>query len=98
MDPFRIALANIRIPRSPEDSLAQAEDAIRQAMLCRAAENTCFFASVNCAGAGAATTSAIVRPNGTLMAYQPYGQEGLLVADLHLDEATGLLARRFRGT
>jgi predicted amidohydrolase len=63
-------------------------------MLCRAAENTCFFASVNCASAGSPTTSAIVRPDGTLVAYQPYGKEGLLIADVDLGEATGLLAKR----
>jgi predicted amidohydrolase len=67
-----------------------------KAMLCRAAENTCYFASVNCASEGSGTTSAIVRPDGTLQCYQPYGQEGLLVADLDLSTATGLLASRCR--
>jgi predicted amidohydrolase len=38
----------------------------------------------------------VVRPDGTLLAYQPYGKEGLLVADLDLSLATGLLAARFR--
>lgn len=67
-----------------------------KAMLCRAAENTCYFASVNCASAGSPTTSAIVKPDGTLLAYQPYGEEALLVADLDLTMATGLLASRCR--
>jgi predicted amidohydrolase len=67
-----------------------------KAMLCRAAENTCYFASVNCASDGSGTTSAIARPDGTLQCYQPYGQEGLLVADLDLTTATGLLASRCR--
>jgi predicted amidohydrolase len=65
-----------------------------KAALCRAAENTCFFATVNCASAGSPTTSAVVRPDGTLLCYQPYGQPGLLIADLDLSEATGLLASR----
>jgi predicted amidohydrolase len=65
-----------------------------KAALCRAAENTCYFATVNCAGDGSPTTSAVVRPDGTLMSYQPYGKEGLLIADLDLDAATGLLASR----
>ena len=65
-----------------------------KAVLCRAAENTCFFATVNCASAGSPTTSAVVRPDGTLLAYQPYGKPGLLIADLDLSEATGLLAKR----
>jgi predicted amidohydrolase len=67
-----------------------------KAMLCRAAENTCYFASVNCASEGSGTTSAIARPDGTLLCFQPYGEEGLLVADLDLSEATGLLASRLR--
>ena len=68
-----------------------------KAILCRAAENTCYFASVNCASEGAGITSAIARPDGTLQCYQPYGEEGLLVADLDLSAATGLLASRCRG-
>lgn len=67
-----------------------------KAVLCRAAENTCYFASVNCASEGSGTTSAIARPDGTLHAFQPYGQDGLLIADLDLSEATGLLASRCR--
>jgi predicted amidohydrolase len=67
-----------------------------KAMLCRAAENTCYFASVNYASEGSGTTSAVVRPDGTVQCYQPYGQEGLLVADLDLSTATGLLASRCR--
>jgi len=65
-----------------------------KAVLCRAAENTCFVATVNCASEGSPTTSAVVRPDGTLLSYQPYGKEGLLVADIDLTEATGLLAAR----
>ena len=67
-----------------------------KAMLCRAAENTVWFASVNAASDGSPTTSAIVSPDGTVLAWQPYGEEGLLVADLDLDAATGLLASRCR--
>ena len=65
-----------------------------KAALCRAAENTCFFATVNCASAGSPTTSAVVRPDGTLLAWQPYGKPGLLIADIDLAEATCLLAGR----
>ncbi len=65
-----------------------------KAVLCRAAENTCYFATVNCASAGSPTTSAVVRPDGTLLGYQPYGKEGLLIADIDLTAATGLLAAR----
>jgi predicted amidohydrolase len=65
-----------------------------KAVLCRAAENTCYFATVNCASAGSPTTSAVVQPDGTLLSYQPYGKEGLLIADLDITAATGLLAAR----
>lgn len=67
-----------------------------KAMLCRAAENTCYFASVNCANHGAPTTSAIVRPDGSVLAWQPYGKDGLLVADVDTAAATGHLASRCR--
>lgn len=67
-----------------------------KAVLCRAAENSCYFASVNRASEGSGTTSAVARPDGTLQCFQPYGLEGLLVADLDLSTATGLLAVRCR--
>jgi predicted amidohydrolase len=67
-----------------------------KAVLCRAAENTCYFATVNFASVGSPTTSAIARPDGTVLAYQPYGEEGLLIADVDTTEATGLLAARYK--
>lgn len=68
------------------------ENAVR----CRAAENTCYFASVNYASADSPTTSVIAAPDGTLLCFQPYGEEGLLIADLDLAAATGLLASRYK--
>jgi predicted amidohydrolase len=90
--------ANIAEPASyrPVTFADPANTFHEKAVLCRAAENTCYFASVNCASEGAGITSAIARPDGTLQCYQPYGQEGLLVADLDLSTATGLLASRCR--
>jgi len=67
-----------------------------KAALCRAAENTCYFATVNCASEGSPTTSAVVCPDGTLLSYQPYGKPGLLIADIDLAAATRLLATRLR--
>jgi predicted amidohydrolase len=67
-----------------------------KAILCRAAENTCYVAAVNYASDGSPTTSAIVKPDGTLLCYQPYGRPGLLVADVDLAPATRLLATRLR--
>lgn len=67
-----------------------------KAALCRAAENTIYFATVNCASEGSGTTSAVASPDGSLQCYQPYGQEGLLIADLDLSKASVLLASRCR--
>ena len=69
-----------------------------KAVMCRAAENTVYFASVNYASDGSPTTSAVARPDGTIQAFQPYGKEGLLVTDIDLTKATGLLASRCRTT
>lgn len=66
------------------------------AMLCRAAENSVYFASVNCAGDGSPTTSAVVQPDGVVLAWQPYGVDGVLVADIDTAAATGWLAARCR--
>ena len=67
-----------------------------KAVLCRAAENTCYFATINYASPGSPTTSAVARPDGTLVCHQPYGKAGLLCADIDTAEATGLLASRLR--
>ncbi len=69
-----------------------------KAVLCRAAENTCFVAAVNYASDGSPTTSVVASPDGTVLAWQPYGKAGLLVVDLRLSDATGLLASRLRTT
>jgi len=69
-----------------------------KAALCRAAENNCYFATVNYASAGSPTTSAVIRPDGTLLTYQPYGKEGLLIADVDIAAATRLLATRYKPT
>lgn len=67
-----------------------------KALLCRAAENTCYVATVNCASPGSPTTSAAIRPDGTVLCWQAYGEEGVLVADIDLSLATGLLASRYK--
>jgi predicted amidohydrolase len=82
-------------PSSYADSLNSFHE---KAILCRAAENTCFLVTANCASEGSPTTSAVAKPDGTLLIYQPYNKEGLLLADIDLSEATGLLAARYRPT
>jgi predicted amidohydrolase len=67
-----------------------------KALLCRAGENTCWIASVNAASEGCGTTSAVIRPDGTVQCYQPYGVDGVLIADIDLSLATGWFASRCR--
>jgi len=86
----------IRSPHGPTTFADPANTFHEKAMLCRAAENNCYFAAVNFASEGSATTSAVIAPDGTVMCYQPYGREGLLVADLDLSAASRLLATRYK--
>ena len=80
-------------------SYAESQNSFHEkAVLCRAAENSCYFATVNYASAGSPTTSAVARPDGTLLCYQPYGKDGLLFADIDPRAATGLLASRYKPT
>jgi predicted amidohydrolase len=67
-----------------------------KAVMCRAAENTCYFASVNYATAESPTTSVVAGPDGSILAWQPYGRDGLLCVDVDIDAASGLLATRLR--
>jgi predicted amidohydrolase len=66
-----------------------------QAMAMRARENTIYFASVNYALHFPESATSLIAPDGTCQAYLPYGEEGVLVAALDLEKATGLLARRY---
>jgi predicted amidohydrolase len=66
------------------------------AIQCRAAENTCYFASVNYKDVGAPLTSAVADPDGALVPCRSVGQDGLLVADIDVARATRLLATRFK--
>lgn len=66
-----------------------------RAMAQRARENTVWFASVNYALRFPESATSVIDPDGELHGWLPYGEEGVLVADLDLARATGLLARRF---
>jgi len=90
---FHEAAPGSYVPSSYADSQNSFHE---KAVLCRAAENTCYFATVNYASAGSPTTSAVAHPDGTLLCFQPYGKDGLLFADIDLTAATGLLASRYR--
>jgi predicted amidohydrolase len=66
-----------------------------KAMLMRSLENTIYFASVNYALRFQESATSLIDPSGRCQAYLPYGQEGVLVQALKLEEATGLLAARY---
>jgi predicted amidohydrolase len=66
-----------------------------KAMTMRALENTIYFASVNYALRFPESATSIIDPSGRCEAYLPYGEEGVLVREIDLKRATGLLARRW---
>jgi hypothetical protein len=61
----------------------------------RSRENTIYFASVNYALRFQESATSLIAPSGECQAYLPYGQEGVLVQAIDVDQATGLLARRY---
>ena len=65
-----------------------------KAMMCRGLENTIYFASVNYAFRYQESATSLISPTGECLAHLPYGREGVLVYDINLDAATGLLASR----
>lgn len=66
-----------------------------KAMMCRGLENTIYFASVNYALRFQESATSLITPSGRCQAHLPYGQEGLLVQKIRVEEATGLLAARY---
>ena len=61
----------------------------------RSKENTIYFASVNYALPFQESATCVIDPEGECQAYLPYGEEGVLVEEIDLDAATGLLAMRY---
>ena len=66
-----------------------------KAMMMRSIENTIYFASVNYALRFQESATSLIAPSGQCQAYLPYGQEGVLVQAIQVEEATGLLATRY---
>lgn len=66
-----------------------------KAMMCRALENTIYFASVNYAFRYQESATCVIDPSGKCLASLPYGQEGVLVQAIDTSVATGLLASRY---
>jgi 5-aminopentanamidase len=67
-----------------------------KAMMMRAMENTIYFAGSNYAMRYPESASSIIAPDGKCIAHAEYGKPGVIVADIDLEQATGLLAKRFR--
>jgi len=67
-----------------------------RAQMMRAMENTIYFASSNYAFNYPDSASALIGPDGNCIAYQNYGEPGVVVAEIDTNLATGLLAKRFK--
>jgi predicted amidohydrolase len=79
----------------PADWASPAGPYYEKAIICRGLENTIYFASVNYAFRYPESATCVIAPSGALLARLPYAEEGVLVQDLDLAAATGLLASRY---
>jgi predicted amidohydrolase len=79
----------------PENWADPAGPYYEKAMMCRGLENTIYFASVNYAFRYPESATRVVSPAGECVARLPYGEEGVLVAEIDLARATRLLASRY---
>ena len=66
-----------------------------KAMTMRSRENTIYFASVNYALRFQESATSLIAPSGECQAFLPYGEEGVLVEEIDVEKATGLLAGRY---
>jgi predicted amidohydrolase len=66
-----------------------------RAMQMRSIENAIWFASVNYAVKYQEAATSLIHPSGRCEAFLPYGEEGVLVHEIDLAAATGVLAQRF---
>ena len=66
-----------------------------KAMMMRSIENAIYFASVNYGVRFQEAATTLIDPSGRCQAHLPYGQEGVLVQNIKVEAATGLLAHRY---
>lgn len=66
-----------------------------RAMMMRSIENTIYFASVNYGLRYQEAATSVIGPSGECEAHLPYGAPGVLVHDIDVDRATGLIATRY---
>jgi predicted amidohydrolase len=67
-----------------------------KAQMMRAMENTIYFATSNYSSLYPESASSLIGPDGTCLAHEVYGRTGVIVVDIDLSLATGLLAKRFK--
>lgn len=67
-----------------------------KAMMMRALENTIYFASVNYSSLYPESASSLIDPSGNCVLHEVYGRFGIIVGEIDPDQATGLLAKRFK--
>jgi len=67
-----------------------------KAMMMRALENTIYFASVNYSSLYPESASALIDPSGSCVVHETYGRSGIVIGDIDPEQATGMLARRFK--
>ena len=63
--------------------------------LTEAGRQIAAYVSVNYALRFQESATSLIAPSGQCQAYLPYGQEGVLVQDINVADATGLLATRY---
>jgi predicted amidohydrolase len=66
-----------------------------KSLLVRALENTIYVAAANNAGPNQGSITGIIGPDGSLVASLPYGEVGVVAAEIDLDAADRLIARRW---
>ena len=66
-----------------------------KALLVRAMENTIYVVAANNAGPTQGSITGIIGPDGSLVASLPYGEVGVVAAEIDLDAADRLIARRW---
>ncbi len=66
-----------------------------KAMVCRAQENSIYYASINTAMRSQNSATSLISPTGECIAFVPYGNEQVLIQDIDLFKATRLYAKRY---
>ena len=89
-------VGNDRAGRRFTEWQGQGNGYYEHAAMCRAMENEIFFASVNYSFAFEQSATSVVSPTGDCLAVQPYGETGLLVAEINPALATRRFALRYK--